>query len=157
MKRTFNLAVIITVVLAMATVAFAVAGATRTAQPTDVPVMVTDRSADVAAATPGSGATASGGKSSPSTTTAGGAKRPASKTSAGSGKKTSSTAGSGTRPKSGSGSSTGGASSGGSSARSDPEDFEVVKPPVRDDDEHESDYNRDSGGSEAGSSSSEGD
>ena len=49
MKRTFNLAVIITVVLSVATVAFAVAGTSRLAPSERRPVMVTDRAAVVAA------------------------------------------------------------------------------------------------------------
>ncbi len=49
MKRTFNLAVIITVVLSAATVAFAVAGTSQAPRATDVPVMVTDRAAGVEA------------------------------------------------------------------------------------------------------------
>jgi hypothetical protein len=48
-KRTFNLAVVITVVLSAATVAFAVAGTSQAPRATDVPVMVTDRAASVAA------------------------------------------------------------------------------------------------------------
>jgi hypothetical protein len=57
-KRTFNLAVVITVVLSAATVAFAVAGTSKAPRATDVPVMVTDRAASVAA-TPAIAAAAS--------------------------------------------------------------------------------------------------
>lgn len=169
MKRTFNLAVIITAVLAMGTVAFAVAGTSRSPQPTDVPVMVTDRAADVATVVPASGATgsgiaasgtaASGRKTNTSGASAGGSKPSASTASASksggsSRKKTNSAKRTGRNSKSGGGSGSGGSSTGSSD---DGEDFEVVKPPVRDDDEHASDYNRNSEGSATDGGSTEGD
>jgi hypothetical protein len=147
-KRTFNLAIIITAVLSLATVALAVAGTSRAPRPTDVPVMVTDRAAGigaVAAIAGQSGVTASAptgiqpgaAPEAPGATAASDAKPPTTANAHSSGKNNSGgkkTGGPQPSTRSSRSSSSGSATSGEAHSSGD---FEVVRPPVHENDERE--------------------
>lgn len=165
MKRTFNLAVVITVVLSAATVAFAVAGTGQAPRATDVPVMVTDRAAGVAtppalAAVAAAAPTAHADKPAASKEPKSPGKNGGTSMSA-SPRPTGSSAGTNSGKKKSSTPKPSGTPSGGSAASGasddDDDDFEVVKPTLRDsdddDDDHESDDVKKKDGNRRGSDS----